>query len=309
MRLWMFTFCALLYVLPSAAADSYTLIDRWQVNFGRGQDHATYRTAVCPDGTFYLSDNYGRVAVIDANGKVTSRQIRREFPAARALACDAESRLYIAEPWKIVIMRSGVMVSRMNTDISITALAPASNGSIYACGSRRTSTLPLHLIDKEGRVVKSFGIESRVPFNRMYPSSEGKILWQEDLGRLLYIPRDFEIQAYGPDGRSIGVFGASRPRILPVRVSDGEPALAQAVGVARLPEGAIAIQRVVAEWNWGPPSRVLEIYDSSLRRSGMAVSDTRTLAGAAADGDLYFTTLSPRGLQVFKVGLVKRLSL
>src|SRR5262249_32081161 len=153
-------FCALLYAPLSAAADSYTLIDRWQVNFGRGQDRATYRTAVCPDGTFYLSDNFGRVAVIDAKGKVTSRQIRKEFGGGPALACDAESRLFIASPREIVIMRAGVMVSRMQTDVFITALAPAANGSIYASGTRRNNTLPLHLIDKEGRAVNSFGIES-----------------------------------------------------------------------------------------------------------------------------------------------------
>src|SRR5215831_7008737 len=42
MRLSMFTFCALLYAPLSVAADSYTLIERWQVNFGRGEDRATY---------------------------------------------------------------------------------------------------------------------------------------------------------------------------------------------------------------------------------------------------------------------------
>ena len=54
---------------------------------------------------------------------------------------------------------------------------------------------------------------------------------------------------------------------------------------------------------------MLEIYDAKLRRLGMASGDARNLAGSAPDGDLYFTTLSPRGLQVFKVGLIKRLSL
>jgi hypothetical protein len=311
MRFSVFTFCALLSIPPCAADDSYTLIDRWQVNFGRGQDHATYRTTVCPDGTFYLSDSFGRVAVIDAKGKVTSRRIRREFVTARTLACDAGSSLYIADPRNIWVMRAGVVVSRRQVEVMMTAVAPASNDSIYVCGSRRTNRLPLHLIDGEGRVVKSFGIESGIPFNRNYSNFEGQLLWQDDLKRLLYIPmwRDFEIQAYGRDGRSMGVFGAQGPRILPVRVSDGEPPLGQVVGVARLPGGEIAIQRAVADWGRGLPSRMLEIYDSKLRRLGVALSDARTLAGSAADGDLYFTMLSPRGLQVFKVGLVKRLSL
>ena len=307
----MFTFCALLYVSLPAAAESYTLVDKWQVNFGRGQDHATYRTAACPDGTFYLSDNFGRVAVIDAGGKVTSRQIRREFVTARALACDAASSLYIADARNIWVMRGGAIVSRRQTEVLMTALAPASNDSIYVCGSRRVNRLPLHLIDGQGRVVKSFGIESGMSLSRIYPNFEGQLLWQDDLKRLLYIPRwkDFEVQAYGPDGQSIGVFGAPRPRILPVRVSDAEPALGQVVSMARLPGGGIAIQREVDDWGRGLPSRMLEVYDSRLRRLGVALSDVRMLAGSAADGDLYLTTLSPRGLQVFKVGLVKRLSL
>ncbi len=83
MRLLMFTFCALVYAPLASADDFYNLVDRWQVNFGRGQDHATYRTTVCPDGTFYLADNFGRVAVIDAQGNVTSRQLRMTPPPPR----------------------------------------------------------------------------------------------------------------------------------------------------------------------------------------------------------------------------------
>jgi hypothetical protein len=311
MRRWMFPFCVLLCVPLCAATDYYTLTDTWQVNFGRGQERAQYRTAACPDGTFYLSDNFGRVAVIDANGKVTSRQLRREFVNARALACDAASRLYVVSPREIVIMRAGAMVSRMQMDVAIASLAIASNGSIYACGTLRSSSLPLHLIDSQGRVVKSFGIAPTVPFNRAYPRFDGQVLWQEESDRVLYIPkwRDFEIQAYGGDGHAIGIFGAQGAHILPVRVSDGEPALGQAVGVAPFPGGGIAVQREVADWGRGRTSRMLEIYDSKFQRTGLAASDARTLAGSAADGDLYFTTLSPRGLQVFRVGLIKRLSL
>src|SRR5262249_3098833 len=129
----------------------------------------------------------------------------------------------------------------------------------------------------------------------------------------LYIPgmHGFEIQAYKGDGTPIGVYGAQSARILPVRVSDSvDPALGQAVGAAALPHNEIVIQREVAQWNWrGSPTRMLEIYDSKLSRVGVAMSDARNLAGSATDGDLYFTTLSPRGLQVFKVGLIKRLSL
>jgi hypothetical protein len=313
MRLSLFTFCALLSMPLTAADTAYTLVDRWQVNFGRGQDRATYHTAVCPDGTFYLSDSYGRVAVIDAKGKVTSRQIRREFVSAAALACDAGSRLYIANSREILIMRKGTMVSRMPAEVQITALTIAADGSIYAAGSTTASTLPLHIIDSKGKLVKSFGMDRKAPFNRVYPRLGGSMVWQEALNRVLYMPgwHGFEIQAYKADGTSIGVFGAQSSHILPVRVSDaGEPALGQAVAAAALPNSEIAIQREVAQWNWrGGPSRMLEIYDSKLGRAGVAMSDVRTLAGAAADGDLYFTTLSPRGLQVFKVGLIKRLSL
>jgi hypothetical protein len=313
MRPIVFTFCALLSISYSAvAADaSYTLVNRWQVHFGRGEERATYRTAVCPDGTFYLADSYGRVAVVDATGKVTSRRIRREFLSNGALACDAESRLYIANMREILVLGNGTTVSRMPARVDATAIAPTARGLIYAAGSARANALPLHLIDSQGAVVNSFGIHRGGQFNRMYPRSAGYLLWQEGLGRLLYIPRwhDFEIQAYKADGSSIGIFGAQGAQILPVRIADaGEPALGLVAGAALLPNQEIAIQREVAEWRWGR-SRVLEIYDSNLRRLGTALSDARDLAGAAADGDLYFTTLSPRGLQVFKMGLVKRLSL
>src|SRR5262249_11907425 len=151
---------------------------------------------------------------------------------------------------------------------------------------------------------RSFGIEKGVPFNRFYPRSGCSLLWQQAAGRLLYIPkfRDFEIQAYAADGRSLGVFGAQGPRILPVRISDRELPLAQATGAASLPHSEIAVQREVMNFRFGRASRVVEFYDSRLRRRGIAESDLRDLAGAASDGDLYFTTLSPRGLQVFKVG-------
>ena len=313
MRVSMFTFCALLSLPLSAADAAYSLVERWQVNFGRGQERATYLTAGCPDGTFYLADSYGRVAVIDAKGKVRSRQIRPEYASASALACDADSRLFIANSREIVIIKKGTIVSRMPVTVNITAMAPAAGGSIYAAGRARANTLPLHLIDSEGAVVKSFGIQSADPFNRFYPRSNSSLVWQETLGRLLYIPKTegFAIQAYRADGESIGVFGKQAPHILPVRVAENsEPALGQAVGAAALPHNQIAIQREVTQWSWrGFASRVLEIYDARLRRIGVAPSDVRNLAGSTPDGDLFFATISPRGLQVFKVGLIKRLSL
>jgi hypothetical protein len=313
MRRSMLIFCALLSLPLRAAETAYTLVERWQVNFGRGQDHATYKTAVCPDGTFYLADSFGRVAAIDAKGKVLSRKVIREFMGATALACNAESLLYVANPKSIFVMRGEIRVSVVPTDVWLTALALASDGSMYAGGSTRPETLPLHHLDRDGRIVKSFGIERSDRFNRVFPRWEGKLVWQEAIGRLLYVPalHGFEIQAYRADGSSIGVFGAQGSNILPVRVSDAaEPALGQSTGVAALPHNELAVQREVAQWNWRTgPSRMLEIYDANLRRLGAAESDARGLAGSAPDGDLYFTTLSPRGLQVFKVGLIKRLSL
>jgi hypothetical protein len=313
MRFSVFPFCALLVAPIFAAETAYTLVDRWHVDFGRGDDRATYHTAVCPDGTFYLSDSLGRVGVIDAKGNVISRKVIREFATARSLVCLAESRVYVADPRNIFVMRGEVRVSRVRPDVFIAAIAPAADGTVYAAGSRRAGTLPLHWIDKEGSVVKSFGIEVGGQFNRMYPQGDGMLLWQEQIGRLLYIPRwrDFEVQAYRADGSSIGVFAAQGAHILPVRVSDaGDPPLGFAIGVAALPHDEIAVQREVAQWNWrARPSRMLEIYDSRLRRVGMAESDRRNLAGSSAAGDLYFTSLSPRGLQVFKVGLIRRLTL
>ena len=65
MRFWMFTFCAL-WCLPLPAADTaYRLVDRWQVNFGRGQEHATYLTAACPDGIDVYFESVGG-EVLDA---------------------------------------------------------------------------------------------------------------------------------------------------------------------------------------------------------------------------------------------------
>jgi hypothetical protein len=309
----MFLFGTLLVAPLFAAETAYTLVDRWQVNLGQGDEHASYHTAVCPDGTFYLADSFGRVAVIDARGKVMSRRVIREFATARSLVCLAESRVYVADPRNIFVMRGEVRVSRVQPDVFIAAIAPASDGTVYAAGSRRTGTLPLHWIDKEGALVKSFGIELGGQFNRMYPWEAGLLLWQEQIGRLLYIPRwrDFEIQAYRADGSAIGVFGAQGAHILPVRVADGgDPALGFAIGVAALPQNEIAIQREVTQWNWrGRSSRMLEIYDSGLHRIGTTESDRRNLAGSSAEGDLYFTSLNPRGLQVFKVGLIRRLML
>ena len=253
MRGSMLIFCALLSLPLSAAETAYTLVERWQVNFGRGQDQATYKTAVCPDGTFYLADSFGRVAAIDAKGKVLSRKVIREFMGAAALACDSESRLLVANPENIFVMRGETRVSSVKPEVWITSLALTSDGSMYVSGSTRPESLPLHHIDRDGRIVKSFGIEKSGRFNRGFPRWEGQLVWQEAVGRLLYIParHGFEIQAYRADGSSIGVFGAQGANILPVRVSDAaEPALGESTGVAALPRNELAVQREVAQWNW-----------------------------------------------------------
>jgi hypothetical protein len=306
-------FWAFLSLPLNASETAYTLVERWQVNFGRGQEHATYKTAVCPDGTFYLADSFGRVAAIDAKGKVLSRKIIPEFMGASALACNAESLLYVGNPKSIFVMRGQTRVSTVHTEVWLSGLALAADGSMYVSGSTRPESLPLHHLDRDGHIVKSFGIGRSERFNRVFPRWQGQLVWQDAIGRLLYIPalHGFEIQAYRSDGSSIGVFGAQGASILPVRVSDAaEPALGQSTGVAALPNNELAVQRQVAQWNWrAGPSRMLEIYDAKLHRLGMAGSDARTLSGSAPDGDLYFTTLSPRGLQVFRVGLIKRLSL
>src|SRR5215467_735964 len=107
------TLCVLFATAPAFAADPFTLAGEWNVDFGRGQERVHYLTAACPDGTFYLADDTGRVAVIDSGGKVASRQLRREFAFARALTCDAESHLYIAHQKQVVVMQGATMIHRL----------------------------------------------------------------------------------------------------------------------------------------------------------------------------------------------------
>jgi hypothetical protein len=294
--------CALLCVPASAA--SYTLVDQWQVDFGRGQEGVAYRTAACPDGTFYLADDSGRVAIIDAGGKVTSRQLRQEYAGALMLACDAESNLYIAHQHQIAVMRGGSMTRQLSTELAISSFVPGADGSVYVCGTSRNNNLPLHRIDRDGRIVKSFGALS--PMSYRVPAA-GELLWQQDKNRLLFMPlgRGLEIHAFDPDGAYLGVYGKRASRFIwPVRWDDP---LGPAGAAARLAGGEIVIQRDV-DLERLPPVRTLEIYDSGLRHLG-AVSDSRTLAGAAGEDGLYFVNLGSRSLQVLKVRLVKRLSL
>jgi hypothetical protein len=297
--LWLSLVCVA-GALPCYSAEPYSLVAQWQIDFGRGQEQATYRTAVCPDGTVYLSDNFGRVAVINDSGKVISRQLRREFVGANALACDASSRLYVATR-EIVVMRNNVMVSRAPTDVRISALAPAGDGTLYACGTSTGSRQPLHRIAADGTVLKSFGDDQPGAYRL---DTDGLLLWQPDRKHVLFIPRwlSFEIQAYDPAGRYLGAYGPRSSFIRPVDIRP-DPLLGDATGAGRLAGGEILVQRALTDWRQQP---ALLVYDSVLHRLGYVTTDMHRLIGAAGDSGVYFADVSPKNLQVFKMTLVRR---
>jgi hypothetical protein len=297
------SFLLLLSCAAACFSATYTLADQWQVDFGRGQEQVVYRAAACPDGTFYLSDDSGRVATIDADGKVISRQLRSEFAGARMLACDAESNLYIAHQRQIAVMRAGSLIHRIATEVAISSFTPGPDGSVYVRGVRFGGDQPLHRIDRDGRVVKSFGASGPMS----YLQSAGELLWQPDKNRLLFIPygRSLEIHMFDAEGGYLGFYGKRTSRFIwPLRWDDP---LGRAVAGARLAGGEIVIQRD-GTFERGQP-RTIQIYDSELGFVGSVGSDMKLLAGAAGEDGLYLVNLSSRRLQIFKVRLVKRLSL
>lgn len=155
-------------------------------------------------------------------------------------------------------------------------------------------------MDRSGRVIESFGMElARTGLSRFSMAiCYGR---RRAAGSCTF--------RAGTALKSRSAYSAQAPPILPVRVSNNEPALAQAAGAALLPQNEVVIQREVADWR-RPVTRVVEIYNARLRRVGIVASDGRDLAGSAADGDLFFfTRLDPRMLQVSRMPLIKRLSL
>lgn len=62
-----------LFALSQAGASSWTFGRSWDVYLGPAQEGSLYRSAVCSDGSLFLTDAQGRVTHLNSAGQVTAQ--------------------------------------------------------------------------------------------------------------------------------------------------------------------------------------------------------------------------------------------
>jgi hypothetical protein len=263
------------------------------------QTGAVQSWAVCPDGGFRAGDRSGTVVLLDSAGAVARRQEKvRALAGARLLACDAAGRLWVTpgEGIDIVEMPPGGswgVTSRIAAGVRPEQIVFGEDGLTYVLGRRAGRFQPIHILDAAGRVVHSFGgpVPRTVPYR-----AEGSLLWNGAAGRLIHV-LPYEFRIYDPEGRLLGARApAWRNPLQPVQY--GDAVTLEVLGAAQLPDGGI----LVASRNMGRdrPPFALDLYRPDLDFIRSFYGSASRLAGAAADGSLYFASVLPRELRVFK---------
>ena len=274
---------------------------------------AAYSAAVCPDGTFYLADGIGGVAVVGGQGALRARRADQpEFRGTRLAACDGAGRLYLSSraPAQGVLTvlelgRPGELrvVNRLDTGVAVRHLAFGRNGLMFAAGTRPGSLLPLHAIGPGGAVLFSFG-EPGPAFILPRQPPDGFVFWLERSGRVLFVPRHaYELRVYDARGRHLETVPARPPGV--IRPAQGA-AENEVAGAAALPDGGIAVQASRPDGRGlRTPAWSIDLYGPDLGKPASLPSLPGILAGADADGGLYFITVAAREIAVAK-GTVKR---
>lgn len=299
--------CILLAALLGAGAagqpEGARLKQEWETTLGPPGD-GPWLIAVCPNGVVYAADARRSVVAVSADGRIMARAGEPALYRARALACDSDGLLYAARTDNLAVLRLAgnkfETVRQARPEANIAAMTIGARGRIYAAGRRPGSRLPLHVLEPDGRVLRSFGEAPRGPLIPAF-APEPFLLWQRRPERLLVVSSaPYEIHAYQPDGSLVDVVRPRRRRYIhPVQF----PPEGDVTGAAVLPRGQIAVQLRTFGPLTGQPDTFLDLLGADLRIFAGGIPALRgALAGASSSGDLYFFDAYRRP-SVIKAGL------
>jgi hypothetical protein len=262
----------------------------WTRFLGSRDPGGVYRAAACPDGRVYITNGLGRIVELDGRGVIIANRAGiREFSSVTALACDERARVYSAGERELAVFEPAAaadfrLVSREKAPVSISGMAPASDGTLYALGQGTPASLPLHALSPDGTLLYSFG-QPRNEFIVPRRPPRGSLIWDGWNRRLLFLPGDeFAIEVYEAGGRLARI---ERPRLFDGRVTTR--------GAALLPEGDLAVQLTDGS---------LIVFGPAFDPVGEKLLPPRgTLIGASRDGALYFLDTGASGVRVTKARL------
>lgn len=303
-------------VRPSVQVD-------WKQNLGPNYEGAFFRWAICPDGSSYFTDALGRLARLNANGKVL--EDRTGVPELRgtvAVSCDVDSKLRAANWGRLLVLDpTQTPVVQLSVDINHLRLRPSRlavtrEGEWVILGQRNGREF-VYVLDRTGALVRSFA-EAPV----LLPSSlastsarRGSLLLNDARNEVLYLPMSPpEMRVYDRDGQLVRRSSYLLPdAIIPTQnpISGDISPADEVMYATNLPNDRVVVQmfRVV---NRSTPSRVrkssLIILNQGLNPEVMfdanAVGITGFLQGSSADGALFFATITPQqGIQLARIKL------
>ncbi|MDX2150142.1 MAG: hypothetical protein SFV54_05370 [Bryobacteraceae bacterium] len=290
----------------------------WQQNLGPRYDDALFRWAVCRDGSSYFTDAKGRLAILNAEGRVLYDSARHsELLSTVAIACDPEGRFSAANERRVMTFAFDGSRVQLVSEIDIRAhrvrpsrlLVPPS-GEFVLTGFRDGASY-IHVVRRDGSLARSFG-EPPAELNASLARESARrasIAWDLSGGRLIYIPMShFDVRAYALDGQllkrcpaALAGFRQPSPDILTGRARPG----GEVFYAAALPDGSLAVQAaLVTDGPARKPSQklTLALLDRELQVPFARVLDASMpgiLQGASADGTLYFMSITPQqGIQL-----------
>jgi hypothetical protein len=298
--------------LESRTIPSFRVVQIWQADLGGTEGGRSYRLAVCPDGTAFLTDGNGRLTTIDARGTVLREEVHEPLVAARATSCDAESFLAVRRDRLVRISRgSGARVSEAYLPISPAGIAVGGGGTIWVLGGSRETgpNAVVHRVAASGAILSSLtGLPDGRTSTRLLG---GSLVWQPKQQRLLVVPKAaYEFHVFSATGGHVTITRHHDPDF---RGAEDSPLAAPQASLPdrieralSLPDDRVLVQvrkfRRVGDGGevYRDPTH-LDVFGPTLDLIGRV--DIRRIGvpqGVDGEGNVYFTAATTDGLRVVK---------
>ncbi len=248
-----------------------------------------YAAAVCQDGTVFVSDGQGALALLDERGNVAvaARRVRGAI-GAQAIACDSAGALLAvcartSEVVRIEAFGAGFRertVSSLSPPILALRAVGGAGGSMFVLGPGGGDGRGLHVVDASGRVRP---VGAATPAGSAAPELAGdelaSVLWDAGTGQFLLVTQvPIQVYRYGEDGGLAAVVSA------PSNLFAGYGNLVEMAAV--LPGGLLAFD---LEDTTRAAPRWMVVTDRKLALRGVyGMQGGERLVGADGLGDLFF---------------------
>ena len=184
---------------------------RWEAILGSGE-FATYRTAVCADGTSHLINSNGRIISLDQNGEVIADRRHSDLRGTHTVAC-ADSGIYVfatgrgAGPGLVHVSHTdrATRLPLPTTDVSLAMVWAGPHGLLCVLPHPKEYLVK---VDVKGGFGSRFGATPDRPDTFGLEADQltgSRVLWDSRNGRFLFLPSfPPTIEIFSEQGRFLG---------------------------------------------------------------------------------------------------------